>query len=315
MIQWFFDALHRQCGGDYSDIRIIVVDFYAQSHLDWLDFDVLERKQKFREMCKCPNYLHVPPKPTPWNGPHRLTQNDYFAAANSRNTAICYCPDPYIVFLDDLSIPKDGWLEAVREAAKEKRIVCGSFQKVLHLCVEDGKVIGYADHPGGHDSRWSHGHDDKAVPCYPNWSFGCSFGCPIEYLLQINGIPEACDSTGIGMEDAHTGIALANNGHQLYYDRRMFTFESEELHHVEKPMLRKDKVKDGAGTFEQGIGLHPKDKGHFVVAMLAHAKRFDNYFGEEGLAGLRQRILRGEQFPTNVQPYHDFYDSQPLEEL
>jgi hypothetical protein len=47
MIQWFFDSLHAQCKGDYSYMRIIVVDFYAQVHLEWTEKHVSIRKGQF----------------------------------------------------------------------------------------------------------------------------------------------------------------------------------------------------------------------------------------------------------------------------
>lgn len=320
---WFIQSLDRQLGGSFSGIRIIAVDYWLQAvpHAGWSADDVKMRFENWSKLI--PSGLETiltPCKPTPWQGPHRLTKHDYFAAANARNTAICHAKDGYLVFCDDLSVLMPGWLQAVRAHAQAGRIVCGSFRKVCDLVVEDGLPRNFKPHvvegkAAGIDSRMAdlrYGGLDH--PCPPNWLFGCSFGAPVKRFLEINGLPEMCDSTGIGMEDCHTGIAFANNGHKLYYDRSMMTYESEERHHVPGGMLRLDKKKDGV-VIVAGYGEHPNEKGHHLVRHLAKAKRFKNYFEEGGIAALRQRVLAGEPFPNIVLPDTDWFDKQSLREL
>lgn len=310
---WFIQSLARQLNNDFRDVRVIVVDFWAQEMSGWSGDNVKERLVRSR-----PPGLELvvtPPKPTPWQGPHRLTKHDYFAAANARNSAICHAQDGYLVFCDDLSVLLPGWLTAVRAHAAADRIVCGAFRKVNNLVVENGAVVSFTDHPAGHDSRFAQTQfGGLEQPCPPNWLFGCSFGAPVDRFLEINGLAEICDSTGLGLEDCQTGIAFANNGHKLYYDRAMMTYESEERHHTGDRMLRADKKKDGVVTVA-GYGAHPDEKGHHLVRLLSKAKRFRNYFEEGGIARLRQRILAGEPFPPIVLPQHDWYDQQSLREL
>jgi glycosyltransferase involved in cell wall biosynthesis len=301
--EWFADSLKNQIKPE-DNIRVIIVDFFASERTIRSSLDVSPHVLSLGEW-------HVAPKPTPWQGPHRLTKHDYFAPSNARNTALCYALDGWIVYVDDLSVLMPGWLAAVREAIAENRITCGAFRKVNKLVVEKGNVVSYEDHPAGVDSRWNQVPDDKPSKCPPNWLFGCSVVMPVEALLKINGWPELCDSTGIGMEDCHTGIALANNGYQLWYDRRMLTFESEERHHNQPTMLRMDK----RGKAQVPIGSHPDEKGFAVVTALEKAKRFHNYFEPGGIAALRKKILAGEPFPMVVLPDTDFYDKQHLSEL
>lgn len=316
MIQWFFDSLSKQLNGDV--VQVLVCDFWSQPipHRDWSREDAGKRIFWLEGLARTLKIKAFPPKPTPWSGPFKLSKNDYFSASNSRNTCICRTAGNYLVFCDDLSVLLPGWLDAVRSHAEAGRIVCGAFRKVNKLVVEDGEVKSFEDHPAGKDSRFDvkeYGGLEK--PCPPNWLFGCSFGAPIDRFLEINGLPEMCDSTGVGMEDCQTGIAFANNGHKLYYDRNMMTYESEELHHGGSQFTRADKKGDGSFVHVRPGVDHPAEKGHHLVRVLSKAKRFHNYFEEGGIAALRKRILAGESFPHIVLPEHDWFDNQPIREL
>ena len=108
LIGWFFDSLDNELGGQYEGVKVVVVDFYAQPCDGWTEEDVEKRKAKFVELSKT-DVLHVPPKPSVWQGPHRLTKVNYFAASSARNTAICLAEDGYVVFMDDLSVIMPGW--------------------------------------------------------------------------------------------------------------------------------------------------------------------------------------------------------------
>jgi len=289
-VEWFRDSLCRQILPS-DDIQIIVVDFF---HAE-------------RKWSKLEGWLHVPPKPTVWQGPHRLTRNDYFAPSSARNTALCYAKHDHIAYVDDLSVLGPQWLSSVREAITGNYIACGAFQKVKHLNIQVGRVIEFMDFPQGHDHRFEKGSDKKAVACPPNWLFGCSVCLPVAALEKINGWPEAiCDSTGVGAEDCFTGETLVRTGHAVKYDRRMFTYESEELHFQEPLMKRCDKGEIGKSN----------SKSWAAVRMMQECKRFDNNFDPfPDIAALRKHILAGGSFPIQKNPLHDWYDGQPLSEL
>lgn len=296
-IEWFFDSLHRETGGDYSGIRVVVVDRLCDE--DGRHTAVFNAALSGKSLP-----FHVPPKPTVWQGPHRLTREDWFAASNARNTAICLAPDGWIAFVDDLSVLLPGWLARVREAMNHpKRITCGAYRKVKELVVEDGNLVSFTDHPGGHDNRMAHVSGLGPHPCAGNWMYGCSLVAPVEAFLEINGYPEAlCD--GMGFEDVIAGIMLEKKGYSFAYDPRMMTYESEELHHQLPVMKRSD------------YGVSPNDKSHAVLNAARNGPGWHpNYFGEEGIRGLRARVLAGEPFPVVQIPQHEWFTKTPLSEL
>lgn len=303
MFQWFADSLRRETGGKYEGIRVVVVDHWR--NLEGRQTDI--HCALYRGIPTSIDLHHVAPKPTVWQGPGRLTKADYFAAANARNTALGLAPDGWIAFVDDLSVLMPGWLAAVREAMQGNYIACGAYRKVKDMVVEGGELKSFTNHPPGLDPRWSGGSSDHAKPCDGAWLFGCSLVAPVEAFLQINGYPEVCD--GMGYEDCVTGKAIERNGWSIRYDRRMLTYESEELH-TQTPIMRREDPCRGDPN------ANPRDDmSHSMLRTFANVRRFDNFFGPEGLSGLRDRVLRGEPFPPMGIPEHRWFDSKPLREL
>lgn len=289
-IDWFWDSLKRQGIPD----RVVIVDrhFEKDHPTFWKSMDL--------SGCEV---VHTAPKPTVWQGKHRLTKEEYFAAANARNTAICYALDGHIAFVDDLSVLLPGWLDCVRQSMAENYIALGAYKKVKKLVVENGEVKSFEEFPGGVDSRLRSATGDQ-TSCGGSWLFGCSFAMPVEAYLSVNGSDENCDSTGLGSEDYCLGIRIGNtNKYSFRYDRRMMTYESEEHHHIEAPLKRMDK------------GVSPNDKSHAILNAVMGSTWAPNYFGDGGLRALREKILNGEDFPVTQIPAHDWYDKQPLSEL
>jgi hypothetical protein len=296
-IEWFCDSLLRQ--GDalncWDDIKVIVIDrFYDQR--DWKDpFGNLYGR-----------FIHMAPKPNVWQGKHRLTKQDYFAVANARNTALCLAGDGYIAYVDDLSVLMPEWLSRVRTAQAENNIYMGAYKKVHNLKVEDGIAVSWDELPTGIDSRWNTGNDTGPVPSSGSALFGCSMAVPVQAFLNINGWDEDCDCCGLGGEDSMAGIMLAHQKWPIFYDRRMLTLESEELHHVEDNPIRKIETKPGS-----------KDASWVMLEMVqsGNRNRAPNYFGEGGISDLRQRVLHGEPFPIMKIPEHNWFTGKPLFEL
>lgn len=294
-IEWFFDSFRRECRGDFTGIRIVVVDF-------WRDEDGRKQWMETRAPKDPGLVVHVSPKPNVWQGKYRLTKQDYFAASNARNTALCCAFDGYIAYVDDISVLMPGWLSEVRRAESEGVIYFGAYMKVKNLSVADGVVLSREAYGPGVDSRWYHGSDFAPVPAGGGWLYGCSVAAPVESFLNINGWDEDADS--LGSEDYIAGIMLERKGYKMFYSRRMLTLESEELHHIEPAFKRMDK------------GQSPKDKSHAILNMVVGGRNAaPNYFGAGGIRAVRERVLRGEDFPVCQVPQHDWYDGQPISEF
>lgn len=288
--EWFFDTLAAQCD-DYAGLSCIVIDFWAH-----------ERGRAEEVAAKAPPGLsiqHVTPKPTVWQGPHRLTTQDYFAAANARNTGLCLARDGWIAYCDDLATVLPGWLSCIREAMSAEYVVMGAYKKVSELTVEAGKVIHYRDLPTGQDSRWDSGSDTQAVVMAGGSFFGCSVAGPVEAFLSVNGWEEDCDS--MGFEDSICGLMLDHQGWTKKYDRRMMTLESEDFHHVEKP------------PFKRIIKMKPGDASWAMldsVMKYGHHQAKSYYPG--GVRALRDYVQAGNPFPVLGVPTHDWRDGQDL---
>lgn len=292
--QWFFDSLAREIK-DGPLPKVVVIDFYS-------DKSRYEHGLGYVGQC-----VNTPPKPSVWQGTHRLTSVDHFAAANARNTALCLAPDGFIAFVDDLSVLQPGWYQAIKDAMAGNYIACGAYRKVKKLVVENGEVKSYE--PFSDDNRLSLVSQD-VTPCGGNWLYGCSVAGPVEAFLSVNGWPEdLCD--GMGFEDCCMGIVLANAGWQLKYDRRMMTFESEEHHHGEGAAFKKDDYHFENGKPVRG-GNGGTDKSHAVLNIAYQSKRFPNSFD---IRELRAKTLVGEPFPIMKSPEHEWFTSIPLKDL
>ena len=132
---WFAHSLGNEVllGGKWKDIKVVVVDFHA---------NIPGRKEQFQEAMPV-EITHVTPKPTVWQGEHRLTNQDYFAASNARNTALCLAPNGHICYVDDISVLSPGWLSQVHICMQSNWIGCGSYMKVRNLKVQDGIIMSF----------------------------------------------------------------------------------------------------------------------------------------------------------------------------
>lgn len=255
--QWFCDSLCRQLPeADLKQMQVVFVD----AQLWAIGQDVANRY--FRAAGKFPladpawhnwkrreqleaavggrfSYLHIPPKPSPWQGPFRMTDRDWFAASNARNTALIVAEKPYFVGVDDLSVLAPGWADNVRHAIASGYVVCGAYKKLLEMEVANGELLRFKENPPGVDSRWARGSDTGIVPWSGAGMFGCSFGIRTELAVTVDGFDPHCD--GQGAEDYDFGIRAERAGGVFYYNRNMLTWESEEAHHEDKTLPRESK--------------------------------------------------------------------------
>lgn len=285
-VEWFYDSLRRQLIPQ-ERLTIIVVDYYAPTTPIILNSVNLPH-------CKV---IATAPKPSVWQGAHRLTKEDWFAASNARNTALCLAMDGYLAYVDDLSVLMPGWLAAVREHMVAGRFAFGAYQKVKNLVVESGKPISFEVH--ARDNRIPQ-VSAPVTPCSGRWLYGCSVCGPTEHFLQVGGWPEFCD--GLGFEDCIMGHALQNLGFQMVYDTRMMTLESEEHHHTGKVFKKSD------------YGQSPNDKSHAALGIGKQSRYFENYY-EGGIRRMREEVLSGKPFPIARNPQHCWFTSKHLSEL
>lgn len=304
-IEWFLHAFGRQAPEYLKSVQLIVVDFWSQALPDsdkWNADDAWIRKHLIKTSSQIEDTIVTPPMPNVWQGRHRLTKENWFAASAVRNTGICLAKHDSLVFVDDLSCPTATWWNSVMEAVESGGIVAGAYRKVSKLTCSGGQINSYEDCPNGHDNRFGSGSDEGPVPCHGNWLYGCNLVGPTEAFLEINGYPQICD--GLGFEDCIAGILLEKQGYAFHYDRRMMTYEDNELHFVGPVMKRSD------------YGVSPNDKSHALLHIAQRSNGWlPGYYGDEGIRGLRKRILAGEPFPICQIPDREFYTGKLLSEL
>lgn len=299
--EWFMDSLHRETGGDYTGIQVVVVDFWAEAQRrgeGWDESDATARKNWWRTICRAEDLTLSAPCPNVWQGPYRLTKDNFFAKSNTLNSAIMLSRHDWIAMCDDLAVLMPGWLKAVRRAQAGGYILCGTYEKRKGMVVEKGELISSTEHTPGKDHRRLHASGGEPIPAHASWFYGCSFAAPVEALLKVNGYPSDCDS--MGYEDSIMGKVIAKNGYQLMLDPGALSIESEEAHHEGEQMRRVDP------------GVSPLDKSHRMLEIFSNVSRFDNYFGEEGLRGARERVQKGAPLPAILVPQHEWFTGEPL---
>ena len=285
--QWFVDSLASQLAPS-SSVKIVLVDFLAtsrdMSRFDARGFDV----------------RHVPPKPTVWQGPHRLTKSDWWAVSAYRNTAACLCSTEWLATIDDRSVLLPTYARALERAMLKNTAVCGRYEKRRDMIVEGGVIKGGVII--GHDPRWEHVEKQRMttpIRAPGGWFFGANTAQPIEFVLTVNGWDEGCDS--LGLEDCVYGSMLERNRLPISYDPELALIQDRSAAAVEPPLAKRmDK------------GVSPNDKSHGILKRTADVMRAEHNLD---LRADRERALRGEPFEIPTGPTHDWWDQQPLSEF
>jgi hypothetical protein len=262
-IEYFLDSLHRQLTQKTPPIQIVIVDSLV---------DVSGRRENFAGLIRDRfEYVHVMPKPTKWQGEHRVTKCDYFCAANPRNTGVCYAKYDYVAFVDDLGVLAPTWLEQVLDGQLRKRIYCGAYTKMDNMSVVDGIRTGGDANPGDIDSRLLFYKQD-ICECYDSHMFGSSFCMPLHVFLGVNGLNEECDSCG--GEDYEFGIRLKRGGHILYYNKRMFIHEDKNIAHIDAQNV---KIRDDPAIRRDDFLHRLEERGIRVPHSMEHRMDFSHF--------------------------------------
>lgn len=268
-LEWLLGDLEIQAQpGD--EIELIVVDALGRP----------ASAIGFRPIRSISRLVETRPKPTIWQGPHRVTAHDFFANANARNTVIALCSTTYLCFLDDRCRLDPGWLDVVRRAERRRRsVICGPYDK-------------YEDRGLSPDHRRSRSPRGKRN-CPASWCFGGNFALPLDWLLEVNGCEEGCDP--VGLEDCVLGHMLSNAGHRIDFSIEMSVRQDRRgpVHPPDFP--RQDK------------GQSPNDKSHAIEKRFYGRRRTEF---TPNLIQLRAELAQGGSFPVPDPrvDYRDWYD-------
>lgn len=305
---WQFTFIDRSLWANWShraapDSRIAFADpFYH---------DADRRKQLADIVAGRFRYSHVPTMPNIYQGPFRLTTKDWFYAGVARNTGVITARHPYIMFCDDLALPCQQWLSQVRHAAEHKYLCAGMYAKRLKMVVANGLMVSSEDHPGGVDSRMPHGLDTGIVPWSGAGVYGCSFGAPLENLLQVDGC--GLEVAAQGSDDYCLGIRLERTGLKVFLNKNCFTTESEEAHHTE-PSLPRESKNVPADRLPVGYqGSTMSDHVHLNRLRREDDRILPLY--PLGLRAIRDEFLQTGMVPIPTGPLEDWRDGSELSAL
>lgn len=277
--EWFFDSLALQVNSD-DHIEVIVCDLLRNERVITEDYPFLIR--------------HIEPKPTIWQGKHRIVRDQWWAKSNSLNTCICSASYPWFASVDDRSVILPGWLNSIRDAIRGDYAVAGTYQKRTGMEVEKGIVKS----PGicvGADSRMVNAGREP-MQTFGDYWFGCNNAAKLECFLEIGGYPEdVCDS--LGYEDVIMGHLLIRNGFVTKFDSRMKILEDRTQIDEESLVKRSD------------FGQSPNDKSHAVETRTGGHKTSLNSFD---IRAVRNSVQNGLGFPLPSASHVDWFDSADI---
>lgn len=298
--EWFVDSLYREVLSENFDpkkIQIVLVDFELQNDES--------RRDKIKNIIKDRfEYLHVEPKPTPWQGKYRITSKDCWSVSLVRNTGVCYAKYDYIFFIDDIGVITKGSFKHMLEYAKRRLPVAYAYKKVYDLVVDDGEVKSVREVESGIDSRIKQPGEPFRQMSGTQW-FGYS-SCPLEWIVKINGFDELCN--GLGAEDYNFGIRLEKAGAKLYYSKNAMFYESEDYANQGNVFFRSDPFL-GDGKYEELMKKYDikrrwdpngkKDTSHLMLDLLTRDKYWTDG-NDYNLGELRNKVQQTGKFDINI---------------
>ena len=308
---WFLESLATQIiPGD--GIQIVLVDFFAQPCDYWQPTDVGLRKFQLDKMIEdcfrlCPpslwarietNIVWCPPMPSVWQGPSRITKENWWAKSAALNTALCHAKGEWFLHVDDRCVLSPILMDRVREAMMNSQIMFGAFEKRVAVEVENGLMTA-AGHCLRRDERQFLNEPNGIHPVdAAHFCYGCVALGPTEWFLNVNGWDTTCD--GLSYEDVIMGHHLLNNGCPMFYDYLMMIVEDRTPGQCEPTFRRDDK------------GTRPHNKSTAMFDMLTHLKRAKHNLD---LREIRNNVLAGQPFPNATEPKIDWWDGQAIKDF
>lgn len=304
---WFCDSLHRELEQLKGFIKtghrpyrgltlpeILFVDLE-------LDYRPEARRSELKKIVDGRfEYRHVPPKPSSWQGTHRLTKTDYFCASSARNTAFIHTATDYIACVDDLCILMPGFLLRVLMACLPRSVVAGAYFNVDDMVVDNGELVDWTQFEA--DSRWDLPRTEHSLVISGGGLYGTSFLVPMSMVEKVNGFDEYCD--GVGAEDYELGIRLERAGCTIYYDSNMLSLYSRQHPAKSRAMNRRRKMHTtGEWTDHYMLNRLVEDTTRYLP--------LGNWCN---IKEQRRRVKAGLPIEHPL-PDRDWVDGQPLAEL
>lgn len=164
--------------------------------------------------------VHVPPKPSPWRGPSRTTDEDLPDHNGARNTGLNFAGEAdYIFFLDDCSVITKSTFTCLTEAAKHDaclRVPWFSTKAPLPV-PPDGRVA-------LHETGGLHLANCSAMTV----AGGC-FGAPKKAFADVGGFDEIYSGTR-GKNDLDIALRMERFGYKWLTSRRCASIQLNKTH-------------------------------------------------------------------------------------
>ena len=190
-------------------------------------WDDPERSAKISDLAltfSVPSVVHLTPKPTVWQGPARLTKQDYWALNNARNTGIIHASGDHLVLFDDCMVVDCNFVARHAAAEARKIALCGSFKSYTTATVVKGNIEQGDLHPIGTDSRGT-----TMQRGYGSWAWGLNFSVPLVYAVMANGYDEMYDGQA-GSDDCDFGVRLERLRCPLVFDPSCLVYQVLTTH-------------------------------------------------------------------------------------
>jgi glycosyltransferase involved in cell wall biosynthesis len=254
-------------------------------------------------------YRHIEPKPSLWQGPHRLTSNDRWDACGARNTGFIAAKYPYVVFLDDSMEVDIGWFFQILKAYQQNLTHAGTYVS-LDSNREPVK--------GGEDHRKIQCPDEQIV--FGGWLYGMNMSVPLNAALAVDGYDEVYSGAG-GVEDNDFGVRLHRYGCKTLWLPDSIVYQLMDHH---------EPVCGLAGGDSKTVGfkelVKPKER-KLKNGMVRFANEFlteklltedtERYLPlkKRNIAELRKLYWEGKPLPIPTWPKFDWRDGQSLKDM